>query len=236
MTAYGPTGRPCPAARPSCSACPCRRRRRARPSRRSGTSPSSSSPWRVPSSPKGPCRSGRTTSTWPSVVGHPARRRATRGRGRGAVGTSTPARRCRPTAACRSRPRGGRGRPRRGPSGRPGDPDRDDVVAVAVDRAQHAGGRHAADGVLAAAATEDDGDAGLGAGPASVAGRGHRRGTLPGVDVGLDDPPPGTAGRERTPGRWHPRPPRAASPRDRRRRRRPARDPRRAARSIRPSC
>ena len=34
-----------------------------------GTPASSSRPWTVPSSPKGPCRTGKTTSTSPSVAG-----------------------------------------------------------------------------------------------------------------------------------------------------------------------
>ena len=33
------------------------------------TSASSRSPWTVPSSPNGPCRTGKTTSTWPSGDG-----------------------------------------------------------------------------------------------------------------------------------------------------------------------
>jgi hypothetical protein len=42
-----------------------------------------------------------------------------------------------------------------------GDADRDHVVHLAVDRRQHAPGRHAGDRVLAGPAAEDDGDAGL---------------------------------------------------------------------------
>ena len=37
-----------------------------------GTPASSSSPCTVPSSPKGPCRIGSTTSTLPSAAGEPA--------------------------------------------------------------------------------------------------------------------------------------------------------------------
>ena len=44
------------------SACPCRSPRRARRSRRRGRRAISSRPWTLPSSPKGPCRTGKTTS------------------------------------------------------------------------------------------------------------------------------------------------------------------------------
>ena len=74
---YGPTGSPAPASSTFMYVLVHAggRGEHAR-SRRSGTSASSSSPCSVPSSPNGPCSSGNTTSTSPSVARHLARARA----------------------------------------------------------------------------------------------------------------------------------------------------------------
>ena len=118
----------------------------------------------VPSSPHGPCSSGKTTSTSPRVRG-------------GADGSETtrsvpPVTRSRLTAARPPSTSGslsGSSRVSRDgvarlehPAAVGRDADRDDVVRVGVDRGEDAAGGDARDGVLAGATSEDDRDAGLG--------------------------------------------------------------------------
>ena len=143
----------------SCTACPCRPRRPAPPTRRSGTSASSSSPWTVPSSPNGPCSSGKTASTAPELLRHLARRpdgelaplveHASVGRLSSTWGRSS---------AEVEREVGGVGR-LEDPAAVGRDADRHHVVLLGVDRGQHAAGGHAGDRVLAGAAPEEEGDA-----------------------------------------------------------------------------
>ena len=114
----------------------------------------------VPSSPNGPCSSGKTTSTSPRVRGGCPASCTTRVRSVALVGTMTLA-----ASVSTSGTWPGARRRRSGSSGRQhpvavlGDADRHDVVAVAVERLEHARGRRARHRVLGGAASEDEGHA-----------------------------------------------------------------------------
>ena len=151
--------RRCPhrAAPPCRTPCPCSRPSRARRRRRTGSPSVSSSPWIVPSSPNGPCSTGKTTSIWPA----PARRSAPTSAPPPAPGTSDvpPSRR----ELRRRRALGGR-QQRRGavdhlPAAGVVDQQRDDVVALGIERLDHRARRGERDRVLGRAAAGHDGDA-----------------------------------------------------------------------------
>ena len=129
----------------------------------------------VPSSPNGPCSSGKTTSTSPRLRGGLAGLLDRQG----AVGGCRAARRRPPRSAATSgmwpavSSRCERVVRREHPVAVARDADRHDVVAVAVDGAQDAGGGRARHRVLGGAAPEDEGDAGLAGGVWLLVG--HRR-------------------------------------------------------------
>ncbi len=118
----------------------------------------------VPSSPHGPCSSGKTTSTSPRVRGTSLCSCTTSSLPGTSCASATGAREVvdlgQLVAASADREAIGVGRLEH-PAAVARDADRDDVVAVGVERPQHAAGRRAGDGVLAGPTAEDDGDAWL---------------------------------------------------------------------------
>ena len=118
----------------------------------------------MPSSPKGPCSNGKTTSTWPSSCGGCPASSTVRtvslvdsGSTTWAALDSTSG--VRPAVELETR----RVVRRQHPLTVARDADRHDVVLAPVDGTQHAGGGGARDGVLGGAASEDDGHAGAAA-------------------------------------------------------------------------
>ena len=130
-------------------------------------------PWMVPSSPHGPCSSGKTTSTSPRVCGGCAGSCTTRSAladsRSSAIEARSPSTLGQPVGAGDPQPLGVARLEH--PAAVGGDPDGHHVVDLAVDRVEHAAGGDAADGVLAGASAEDDGDAGL---AVLAGGLGHR--------------------------------------------------------------
>ncbi len=168
-TAYGPTGRPSAASSFLVNSLSIATALPSTPEPTYGTPAISSSPWIVPSSPNGPCSTGKTTSTPCSTLAPSPGSTTTRPPAVGSPGsiTAVPVSTVgssRPAIAQRLRVARGE---HPGALGR--DPDRHHLVPGRVERREDAPRGHAGDRVLRAPAAEDDGDA------HSPSGHGHAR-------------------------------------------------------------
>ena len=139
ITVYGPTGSPADASTTFITCLSIITADAVTPDPTYRTSARSSRPWIVPSSPNGPCSSGKTTSTSPRVRGGWPASCTTRVRSVALVGTMTLAASVSTSGtwpAARRSACGVVGREH--PAAVLGDADGHDVVAVAVERLEHA--------------------------------------------------------------------------------------------------
>ena len=159
-----------------------------------GTFASSSRPWTVPSSPNGPCRTGRTTSTEPIAAA-------------GFESASTGSFSCYRNTF--SLEHALLARPSERPAAVAADRDRRRLVPLRIERLEHRAGRGERDLVLAGAPAGDDGDPdapGHGVGVVAVVGggaapaRSGRRRSPPSCPARRRCRPPGPA-RARVPSR-----------------------------------
>ena len=157
-TVYGPTGSPSASSSFLVNSLSIATALPSTPEPTYGTPAISSRPWIVPSSPYGPCRTGKTTSTPCEQPGARHRARPRRARRRSGRRAARPQCRSRPWAAPAVDPQ--RRRVARGdhPGALGGDADRHHLVRVGVEGREDAPRGDAGDGVLRAAAAEDDGD------------------------------------------------------------------------------